>query len=150
MKSTIGILLCILSAAFIAGGQDSGQAADQAAAKTFEKTCGNCHDPATATSERHTRRQWQGIVEDMASRGATATSDELQAIANWLSRHCGSVRINQLSAANLEEEMELPHADAEAIVAYRTKNGRIENFEALKKTGVDPSKLEPYKDSIVY
>jgi DNA uptake protein ComE-like DNA-binding protein len=60
------------------------------------------------------------------------------------------VRINQLSAQDLEQEMELPRADAETIVAYRAKNGRIENFDALKKTGVDPTKLEPYKESIVY
>jgi Helix-hairpin-helix motif len=150
MKLTIGIALCILSGTFIVAGQDSGQAADQAAGKTFEKTCGNCHDPSTATSEKHTRREWQGIVEDMASRGATATPDELREIAGWLSRHNGNVRINQLNARDLQQEMELPAADAEAIVAYRTKNGRIENFEALKKTGVDPSKLESYKDSIVY
>ena len=45
--------------------------------------------------------------------------------------------------------MELPHADEE-VVAYRTKNGRIENFDALKKTGVDPSQPGPYKESIVY
>jgi hypothetical protein len=150
MRSVIGIALFILSAAITAGGQDSGQAADQAAGKTFERSCGNCHDPSTATSEKHTRREWQGIVEDMASRGATATPDELREIAAWLSRHNGNVRINQLSARDLEQEMELPHADAEAIVAYRTKNGRIENFETLKKAGVDPSKLEPYKESIVY
>ena len=150
MKSTIGIALCILSATFAAGAQDSGQASDEAAAKTFEKTCGNCHDVATATSEKHTRREWQGVVEDMASRGATATPDELRVIAAWLSRHCGNVRINQLNARDLQQEMELPATDAEAIVAYRTKNGRIENFEALKKTGVDLAKLEPYKDSLVY
>ena len=150
MKSGIGITLCILIAAFTAGGQDAGQVGDQAAAKTFERNGANCHDLSTATSEKHTRREWQGIVEDMASRGATATPDELRSIAGWLSRYCGNVRINQLSARDLEQEMELPHADAEAIVAYRTKNGRIENFDALKKTGVDPLKLEPYKESIVW
>jgi hypothetical protein len=150
MKSTFGVALCILSAAFTAAGQDSGQASGQAAGKTFERNCSNRRDPSTATSEKHTRREWQGIVEDMASRGATATPDELREIAGGRSRRSGNVRINQLSARDFEQEMELPYADAEAIVAYRTKNGRIENFEALKRAGIDPSKLEPYKESIVY
>jgi hypothetical protein len=150
MKSAIGIALCVLSAAFAAGWQDAGQGAGEAAAKTFERTCGSCHDPATATGERHTRSEWKAVVDDMASRGATGTDAEFLEIVGWLTRHYGNVRINQLSARALEQEMELTHDDAEAIVAYRTKQGRIENFDALKKTGVDSSKLEPYKDSIVY
>jgi hypothetical protein len=59
MKSSIGIAVCILRAA-IAGGQDTGQAADQAAGKTFERICGNCHDPSTAASEKHARRGHRG------------------------------------------------------------------------------------------
>jgi hypothetical protein len=98
------------------------------------------HEPSTATSEKLNRREWQGIVEDMASRGAMATSDELKEIARWLSYHCRNVRINQLSAR--EQEMEPPHD--------RTTNRRIGNFDTLKKTGVNLSKLEPYKESIVY
>src|SRR5215469_16357025 len=102
MKSTIGIAVCILRAA-IAGGQDTGQAADQGAGKTFERNCGNCHDPSTAASEKHTRRKWQGIVEDLAARGATATPDEMREIAGWLCRHCGNLHINQLSARDLNK-----------------------------------------------
>jgi competence protein ComEA len=146
MKSAIGVALCVLSAGIAAGVQDP----DQPAAKTFERTCGDCHDPSTATGQRHTRREWQGVVDDMASRGASGTGAEFREIVGWLTRHYGNVRINRLSARDLEQEMELKPGEAEAIVAYRTKYGRIENFDALKKAGVDSSKLEPYKDSIVY
>ena len=138
--------LCVLSLLFAASGQN----ADEAAGKTFEKTCSSCHDSSTATGERHTRREWKGVVEDMVSRGATGTDAELREVVGWLTRHYGNLRINQLSAHDLEQEMELTSGEAESIVAYRTKNGRVADFEALKKTGVDSSKLEPYKDSIVY
>lgn len=146
MKSAIGIALCVLGLSFAASGQKAGDAAGA----TFERTCGNCHDSATATSERHTRREWQDIVDDMVSRGATGTPAELRDVVSWLAQHCGNVLINQLSAKELEGEMELTPGEAEAIVAYRTKHGRFEDFNALKKAGVHSSKLEPYKDSIVY
>jgi hypothetical protein len=144
-KSAGAIALCVLSLAAA-----NGQSVDEAAGKTFEKTCGGCHDSSTATGERHTRREWKSVVDDMMSRGATGTDAELREIVGWLTRHYGNLRINQLSAHDLEQEMELTPGDAESIVAYRTKNGRIADFDALKKTGVNSSKLEPYKDSIVY
>jgi hypothetical protein len=138
--------LCVVSLVFAASGQN----ADEAAGKTFEKACSSCHDSSTATGERHTRREWKGVVDDMVSRGAAGTDAELQQVVAWLTRHYGNLRINQLSAHDLEQEMELTPGEAESIVAYRTKNGRVADFDALKKTGVDSSKLEPYKDSIVY
>jgi Helix-hairpin-helix motif len=146
MKSAIGIALSFVGLGYVL----SGQQADDAAGKTFERVCGNCHDSATATGERHTRREWQGVVEDMTSRGATGTDTELRDIVSWLTRHCGNIRINQLSAKDLHDEMELSQADAETIVAYRTKQGKFADFDALKKAGVDASKFELYKDSIVY
>lgn len=87
----------------------------------------------------------------MVSRGADGTPAELREIVNWLVRHYGNIRVNALSAPDLQQEMELTASEAAAIVAYQTKNGPFANFDAVKKTtGVDPSKLEPYKDSIVF
>lgn len=54
------------------------------------------------------------------------------------------------SAKGLQREMELTASEAGAVVAYRTKNGSFANFEALRKApGIDPSKLERYRESIV-
>ena len=145
----IGIVgsLSILSLTFLALGQDS----DQAAGKTFEAICSGCHDSSTATGARHTRREWQGVVDDMTSRGASATDAQVAEIVGWLTRHYGDVRINDLAAGGLENEMQLNSKEAEAIVSYRTQHGKFVDFEALKKvTGVDSAKLDAYKDSIVY
>jgi Helix-hairpin-helix motif len=145
-KPTIAITFSVFGLVFAA----SGQSADEAAGKTFERICSGCHDSSTATGERHTRREWQSMVGDMMSRGANGTEVEIREIVGWLTRHYGNLRVNQLSARDLEQEMELTSAEAESIVAYRTKNGRIADFDALKKTGVSASKLEPYKESVVY
>ena len=147
MNGSSGILLCVLALAPLARTQQS----DQHAAKAFERTCGACHDSSTALSGRHTRAEWQSVVDDMVSRGADGTPAELREIVNWLGRHYGNIRVNALSARDLQQEMELTASEAAAIVDYRTKNGPFANFDAVKKTaGVDPSKLEPYTDSIVF
>ena len=146
MKGAIGIAICIPAAAPLAKTQDS----DQAAAKTFGSTCGACHDSSAAIGGRHTRSEWQSVV-DRVSRGATGTPSELRDVINWLVRHYGSIRINALSAKDPQQEMELTASEAEAVVAYRTKNGSFANFAALPKTpGIHPSKLEPYRESIVF
>jgi competence ComEA-like helix-hairpin-helix protein len=147
MSRSSGIILCVLALAPLARTQQS----DQQAAKAFERTCSACHDSFTALSGRHTRGERQSVVDDMASRGAEGTPADLREVINWLVRHYGNIRINALSARDLQQEMELTASEAAAILAYRTKNGPFANFDAVKKTtGVDPSKLEPYKDSIVF
>lgn len=57
------------------------------AAQAFvEKTCGTmCHDMKTVTNKRRTRAQWSAIVENMIVRGAMATPDQGEAIAEYLS-----------------------------------------------------------------
>lgn len=146
MKTIVPLTLCALGLSFLASAQTS----DEAAGKTFENACGSCHDSASTVEQRHTRRDWAGIVSDMASRGGSTTEDQMRDIVGWLVRHYGAIRINELNAQALQDEIELAKADAETLVAYRDKHGKFDDFEALKKVGVDPAKLEAYKESITY
>ena len=147
MKTAIGILIGLLYPLSVA----VGQVPDEVAEKAFEKVCGACHETEVVTAQRHTRREWQSVTDDMLTRGADGTPDELRDLQTWLARHYGKVRINDLTAAEIEKEMELSSADAETLVNYRLKHGRFKDFEALKVVpGVETSKLERYKDSFVY
>lgn len=147
MKLAIGILIGVLCPHNAA----AGQVTDEAAKKAFEKVCGVCHESEVVTSQIHTRREWQSITDDMLARGAEGTPEELHDLQTWLTRHYGKVRINDLTAAEIEKEMELSSAEAEALVNYRVKHGRFKDFDALKVVpGVETSKLERYKDSFVY
>jgi hypothetical protein len=55
----------------------------------FEKTCTACHDAAQATSKRHTKADWERIIDDMVTRGATGSDDEFEAIADYLTKNFG-------------------------------------------------------------
>jgi competence ComEA-like helix-hairpin-helix protein len=147
MKPATKILFGVLYPLSIA----AGQVLDDVAKKTFEKVCGTCHETEVVTSQRHTRREWQSVTDDMPTRGAEGTPDELHDLQTWLARHYGKVRINNLTAVEIEKEMELSSSDAQSLVNYRLKLGHFKDFEALKAVpAVEASKLDRYKDSFVY
>ena len=55
-----------------------------------EKTCGvQCHSLDMLEGQRMTEPQWKALVRKMVSRGAEATEDEMQVIANYLAKTQG-------------------------------------------------------------
>jgi putative heme-binding domain-containing protein len=55
----------------------------------FQRICSACHSVNVATSQRMTRAEWSGVVNDMVSRGAQGTSGELESVVNYLSTNFG-------------------------------------------------------------
>jgi putative heme-binding domain-containing protein len=60
----------------------------------FQRICGACHSVNVATSQRMTRAEWSGVVNDMVSRGAQGTSGELDSIVNYLSTNFGKGNVS--------------------------------------------------------
>jgi hypothetical protein len=54
-----------------------------------ERVCSDCHELAVITSEHHAKSQWKQIVDDMVSRGASGTADELNIIVDYLAANFG-------------------------------------------------------------
>jgi putative heme-binding domain-containing protein len=55
----------------------------------FQRICGNCHSVVIATSQRMTQAQWTGVVNDMVSRGAQGSQQDLDNVVSYLSTHFG-------------------------------------------------------------
>jgi cytochrome c5 len=55
-----------------------------------ETRCSACHDLERVAVIKRPKRDWPSIVANMVTRGAVATPDESQAIANYLAAHFGS------------------------------------------------------------
>jgi len=49
-----------------------------------ERVCGNCHGLENVVRARMTKERWGMIVDDMVSRGATATDAEVDQIVDYL------------------------------------------------------------------
>jgi competence protein ComEA len=59
------------------------------------------------------------------------------------------VNVNKAAAKDIETGLALTTKEAEAIVAYRQKNGDFKTLQdLLKVTGVDAKRIEAAKDKI--
>jgi len=118
---------------------------------TVKKLCSKCHGLATVVGLRRTKASWQTSVDDMASRGATGTDDEFDAVVEYLARYLGKVNVNEANSTELEEVLEISAKEADAVVKYRAANGAFKDFDALQKVpDVDAQKLIGRKDRIVF
>jgi len=61
------------------------------------------------------------------------------------------VNVNKATAPTIEKILGVPTKVAEAVVAYRTKNGDFKDLDGLKKVeGLDADIVDKKKDQIVF
>src|ERR1043165_8085781 len=51
------------------------------------RTCVNCHALKVVTSKRATKEQWSTLVDQMVSRGADLSDEEIEVVVNYLSKN---------------------------------------------------------------
>lgn len=133
------------------------------------KSCVNCHALKVVTSKRATKEQWSALVDQMVSRGADLTDDEIDIVVSYLAKNFGpkagspapaknnflpatdseSVNINRASAAELAAVLHLSMNDCKAIVAYRQGHGSFRNWRDVSKVpGVPIAEIESKKGQI--
>jgi competence protein ComEA len=139
----LSTLLLLPPATFAASQDDAGQA-------LLQRTCTSCHSLDGIQRRHNSKERWSEIVDDMVSRGAEATDSELNQIVAYLARTQGKrLNINKASADELAGVLEIPSADAAAIVTYREKNGNFKSMEDVSKVpGIDAKTLEGKKDRL--
>lgn len=135
-----------------------------------ERMCSSCHALKVVTAKRASPEQWAQVVDQMVSRGAEGTDEEVQTIVEYLSKNFGldspppaaekaekehpplqPVAVNQATAAELSSDLGLSADESAAIVAYREQNGKFKEWRDLTKVpGVDASKIEKNKDRFVF
>src|SRR5690349_6348953 len=116
-----------------------------------KKICSDCHELETVTSSRRTRTGWQQITDEMVSRGAEGTDEEMAAVVDYLTTWFGKVNVNTASVADLQKLLNLSEKQARAIAQYRDQNGKIKNFDELEKVpGLDPEKLRAKRSVIAF
>jgi competence protein ComEA len=102
------------------------------------------------------RRAWEDTIIKMVKLGAQGSDEELDAVLNYLSSNFGReaphpLEINKARAVDLEAVLLLPRSQAEAVLAYRGKNGDFKSIEDLRNIpGIDFQKIEAKKTRIVF
>jgi competence ComEA-like helix-hairpin-helix protein len=120
-----------------------------------ERMCTPCHGLENVVRARMTKERWGGIVDDMVSRGASGTDDEIDQVINYLaanfSKSTAKVNINRANAAELTAALDISSADAAAIVSYRTDKGSFKELKDVTKVpGIDTKKIEAAKDRLEF
>ena len=121
---------------------------------TLIRVCSKCHSPDNVIANGQDRAGWENTISKMAGFGAVASDDEFTAILEYLVKNfpaIATVNVNQATAAQLTSGLELSGAEADAVIAYRKKNGDFKTFDDLKKVPeVDGKKLDAKKDRLAF
>jgi competence protein ComEA len=116
-----------------------------------DQICGSCHGVDLITSRRATKEEWNDIVGDMISRGATATGEQIQTIKDYLAKNFGQVNANKAPSSEIAAILEITPAQADAVVKYRTDHGAFKTIDDLKKVPeLASANLEMKKDRLVF
>jgi competence protein ComEA len=106
------------------------------------KLCVGCHEVDLVVARRHTRTEWEGVIEDMIARGTKGSAEELAAVVDYLNKYLGKVAVNAASARELEEGLKISERDAKAIVSWREQQGKLKSFDEVRKApGLDPASI---------
>lgn len=144
MRFSEAAALAIFAAAPLASAED---ATDR---ETFGRVCGACH-AATMVSDLKTEPEWVETVDQMIEVGAKGTREDFERVLRYLARNFTRVNVNTASAAQIAPVLDVIDAVAQAVVDYRSRHGKYERLDDLKKIpGLNAARLEERKDRIAF
>jgi competence protein ComEA len=121
------------------------------------KQCSGCHQLTLVTSQRKSESGWTDTIIEMRNRGANGSDEDMEQVIRYLTTNFGpqsasaKVNVNSASASDMVTGLALPQSEADAIVAYRSKNGKYKDIPALKQVaGVEAAKIDAVKDRIEF
>jgi competence protein ComEA len=152
MPRTLALLISIsAAAAFAQQGLPDGPGK-----ATTVRVCTGCHGAEMFSGARKSKPEWDHVVTSMTTeRGIDISDADYSTVLTYLSANLGlsssKVNINKATAAALEKALEIPAAQAAAIVQYREKNGSFKDLDAVKKVdGIDAAALDAKRDRIEF
>jgi competence ComEA-like helix-hairpin-helix protein len=142
----IPLLISSLAPAMQAQDLPEGKGKD-----VLENVCGACHGVDLISGRRATKEGWGYIVDDMVSRGASATNEQIKTINEYLAKNFGQVNTNKAASAEIASVLEITAEQADAIVKYRKDHGDFKTLDDVKKVpGLATADLDKKKDRIVF
>jgi competence ComEA-like helix-hairpin-helix protein len=128
-----------------------------------QEKCVVCHALTVVTSKHSSRKEWDQVVNQMVSRGADLTDEEIDTVIEYLSKNYGpldqtttpaseaSVNVNKASAEDLESSLGLAKPEAEAIVKYREQKGNFKTWQDVAAVpGVPAAKIEGLQKRLTF
>ena len=145
---TLPIFFCLS----IQAQQPDQELPDAKGKDLYENICGACHGTDVVFKIHTTKDKWKETVDEMASRGAEGTDEQLDTIVDYLAKCFGPlVDVNKADAKEIAAQFEITGDEAAAIVKYRQDKGDFKEFADLKNVpGLDFKKIEPLRYRIAF
>ncbi len=142
------------SALFCLAFYSAAQAQDLPPGKGGEilnANCGGCHGLNRTTSGGKNKSDWKDTVDRMMGKGADVKPEEEDVLLTYLAKYYGEdVNVNTASAKDLQDQLDITPAEADAIVKARAAAPFKVFGDLGKVTGLDAKKLERLKSRIVF
>jgi competence protein ComEA len=118
---------------------------------TFEKMCTTCHGVEGIVRSKMSKDRWATIVDDMMSRGAKGTDEEVEQVIDYLAANFSrKLNVNKATASDLTA-LGLTADEAQAVIKYRVEKGSVKDLEELGKVpGVTATKIAGLKDRLEF
>jgi len=124
---------------------------------TLVRLCSKCHSPNQVIANGRDRQGWEDTVAKMVGLGAVGTDEEFTEILDYLVKNFPpqqsntKVNVNKATLAQLETQLAFSAKEAEAVIAYRDKNGNFKSLDDLKKVPeLDVKTLDAKKDRLIF
>lgn len=147
--------LILLTAIFVAPIWAQDDLPEAPGKAVTARTCSGCHGVEMFSTSRKSGDDWDRTITAMTEKGLSVTDADYTAILDYLTKNLGvtppKVNINKAAAADLQKALGVSAKQADAIIAYRTKNGDFKDLDGLKKVeGLDAAAVDAKKGSIVF
>lgn len=119
---------------------------------TAQMCSSSCHGIDKFIAEHRSKSQWNDTIQTMKDEGATGSDEDFKAVVSYLIAHFGQqVKINEATARQIDDILDLAPGQADAIVRYRETHGRFASWQDLMAVpGLDPKKLDEQKGNVVF
>lgn len=175
MMKLIAVLLVVGLGSGSAQTMPASAAMPDGAGKAIvQRACSACHAVTVVTSKHASQKEWDQVVNQMVSRGADLTDDEVDTVIEYLAKNYGPldektapttdaasaetaatdttpVNVNKATAQELESSLGLEKSEAEALVKYREQNGNFKTWHDVAAVpGISAAKVEGMQKRISF
>lgn len=87
LKWSVLLSTVLISAAPLVAQDNDVKLPDGPGKPIVQKMCVGCHSLKVVTSKHATKDQWNSLVQQMVSRGAEGTDEEIETVINYLAKN---------------------------------------------------------------
>ncbi len=128
---------------------------DAAGKPVTARICTGCHGSEMFSGYHKSADDWDRTITTMTEKGLSISDADYAVVLDYLTKNLGplppKINVNKATADELAKALGITAKQAEAIVAYRTKNGNFKDFDGLKKVdGLDAATVDAKQASIAF